>query len=140
VTDQTPSGNRWEPTDATPAESGGAPASPPTEETRRTGRLAVLRRRLRAPGGRGWKVAAASVLLAGSGAGGYAVGHATADQREEASSSTGNTRGFGGHDPDADHRFARVPDRPPGQFEGRSEGQASGQAPGQSGGFGEGAE
>lgn len=120
MNDQTPSGNRWEPTDAAPATSTDPAPPPPPVQTREVGRLTSLRQRLLSPGGRSWKVAAATVLLLGGGAGGYAVGHTTADQ---AAPGDRRIHGFDGPAPDGDQRFGGRSDRFPGTESGGTPGQ-----------------
>lgn len=131
MNDQTPSGSRWEPAETT----GAVPPQPPAPETtgdvaplsagseaRGTGRLAWLRRNLRTPGGRSWKVVVATLLLLGGGTGGYAVGHATAD---DARPGYGRMRGFDGPAPGGDPRF--------GDHQGGFAGPNGGGAPAQPG-------
>ncbi len=137
MTDQTPSGNRWEPTDQTapigPSEAIAADAAPeeppPATETptgletpppasavpEQRGRWRAL---LRRPGRQGWLAAGVSALMVFVGLGGFLAGRASVDD-SPAPTEVGQQWRHGPDDGD-------LPDRP---FSGDPDGDRDGSAP-----------
>jgi hypothetical protein len=112
VTDQPTSGSRWEPT---PPDRGARPATTPSSPSG-TDRpwaadpwtavhpVAAPSRDVRRPGRRAWFAGVAAVLFLGGSAGGYAVGHQSADDvpAPGVGSQDGQRPGLGAQDPDGD--------------------------------------
>jgi hypothetical protein len=114
VSEQTPSGNRWEPT--APADTA-APAQVPAAQTfpadsgetavARAGRTEWLRRALARPSRQAWIAGFVGGLLVVTGAGGFLLGRASVHQDER----PGQFQRDWGHGPDDGDGADRGPDR-----------------------------